>query len=107
MISEYHINLLLEKLKKIIENQNEILYELRELQSLRKPPVAQELPKENWSEPNKKSEEPAEVKEETATENKTETIPASFHRKEFLAYKRAGGKMGLKTWLKNGMPKEP
>lgn len=99
MISEYHINLLLEKLKKIIENQNEILYELRELQALKKPPVAKELPKENWSEPNKKAEEPAE--------DKTETIPESFHRKEFLAYKRAGGKMGLKTWLKNGMPKEP
>lgn len=107
MISEYHINKLLEKLREVIDNQTEILHELRELHGLHRRPVARELPKENWSEPNKKSEEPAEVKEETSDENKTETIPASFHRKEFLAYKRAGGKMGLKTWLKNGMPKEP
>lgn len=96
MISEYHINKLLEKLKEVIDNQTEILHELRELHGLHRPPVAKELPKENWAEPEEKSESPAPEKQRE---------PIEILRLRYQNYKESGGMLKWNEWRKSGRPK--
>lgn len=96
MISEYHINKLLEKLKEVIDNQREILHELRELHGMRRCPVAKELPKENWAEPEEKSESPAPEKHRE---------PLEILRLRYQNYKDSGGMLKWNEWHKAGRPK--
>ena len=93
MISEYHINKLLEKLKEVIDNQTEILHELRELHGMQRRPVAKELPKENWAEPEKKSASPAQKKQREALESL---------KIQYQHYKNSGGMLKWNEWLATG-----
>lgn len=110
MISEYHVNKLLEKLGEIISNQNKML---EILQSIQKPKSAIEGTSvtPEVSERFRKAMEAVPLTPLfSKTEDKpkeTEGEPEEIDRKEmyeFRKYKKAGGKLGLKTWLREGKP---
>lgn len=90
MISEYHINLLLEKLGAVIKNQNKIIELLsggRELKVC----APQETLDIHVSDPLQK-EGAGRVKSTAA------------FKLEYQKYKAEGGKLGWNAWLKEGRP---
>jgi len=90
MISEYHINLLLEKLGTVIKNQNKII----ELLS-----GGREL-KVYASQETLDIHVPNPLQKEGAVRVKS---TAAF-KLEYQKYKAEGGKLSWNTWLKEGRP---
>lgn len=90
MISEYHINLLLEKLGTVIENQNKTIELLSRERGL-EVHASQETLDIHIPDPLQK-EEAVRVKSTAA------------FKLEYQKYKAEGGKLGWNAWLKKGRP---
>lgn len=109
MISEYHINLILSKMDKILEKQDELLAAL----------TAQKVSQERQELEIHMDSAMAGAKDETVVydvidgkmcnvkkEKKEPPKVSQEDKKTFREYKRKGGKLGLMTWLKDGKPKQ-
>ena len=109
MISEYHINLILSKMDKILEKQDEILAAL----------TAQRVTQEEQKLEIHMDSAMAGAKDETVVydlidgkvcnvkkERKEPPKVSQEDKKTFREYRRKGGKLGLMTWLKEGKPKQ-
>lgn len=101
MISEYHINLILSKMDKILEKQDELLAALT-AQKVSQEEQALEIHMDSAMAGTKDKTVIHEVKKEKKEPPKV----SQEDRKTFKEYKRKGGKLGLMTWLKEGKPKQ-
>lgn len=93
MISEYHINRIVEKLDAIIKNQEEILKAVRSNEQIVVESVPHEL--EIAFEEAKKAD-PVLPKKSNGT---------GQFKDAFQLYKKKGGKLSWNAWLKAGRPK--
>lgn len=95
MISEYHINLLLEKLNTVIANQEEILKAMRGREQIVVSSVPDEL-----------NIEFQEAERESAVIPKRGSGTGQF-KEAFQNYKNRGGELPWNAWLKAGKPMFP
>lgn len=95
MISEYHINLLLEKLNTVIANQEEILKAMRGREQIVVSSVPDEL-----------NTEFQEAERESAVIPKRGSGTGQF-KEAFQDYKKRGGDLPWNAWLKAGKPMLP
>ena len=90
MISEYHINLLLEKLGTVIENQNKMIELLSGGRELKVYPPQETLD--------------VHVPDPLQKEGAVRVKSTAAFKLEYQKYRAEGGKLGWNTWLKEGRP---
>lgn len=92
MISEYHINLLLEKLNTVIANQEEILKAMRGREQI----VVSSVPDELNIEFQEAERESAVIPEKSSGTGR--------FKESYQLFKKNGGKLSWNAWLKAGRP---
>lgn len=95
MISEYHVNLLLEKLDAVIKNQEEILEAMRGREQIVVGSV-----------PHAVEIQFQEAEKNSATIPKKNSGTGQF-KEAFQLYKKNGGRLPWNAWLKAGKPMLP